>query len=173
MDVERSRELSMTQQPFRVIHPEQKLLSSASPVAVLRTPDDVRAVMRSGFSLRKRLYIALEIPGIPRSIALQLESQFNESLRECGCALGAKLALLGLLAPILWHLFGTAGTSSSWLTVAFQGCFIMFVGGGLGKFLGIGIARLQARRIAARLMIFVENPNGRGDGHVHMHKMGG
>jgi hypothetical protein len=152
------------------MQPEQKLLPSASRVAVLRTAGEVRAIMRSG--LRRRVYIALEIPGIPRSLASQLESQFNESLHECGCALGAKLAVLGLLAPILWHLFGTTGTTSSWLAVAFQACFTMFAGGGLGKFMGVGLARLQTRRIAARLMSFVENQD-RGEGHVHMHEMGG
>ena len=71
--------------------PKLRNPSIRTPVYVIRSADDL-SVLRRGPG-RSRLYVVLEIHGVPPKQALRWESRLNDHLRECGCATGARSIL--------------------------------------------------------------------------------
>jgi hypothetical protein len=141
-------------------------------VSVLRTAADLH-LLRQPRATRRRLYVVLEIGGVPSAQLLRWESRLNSHLRECGCALGAKFSAAALLASIVWQFVHHAWGLSHWPAFLLRTAVVVFAAGGLGKLLGLSFAELGIRRISSRLMTFVEGlPRGRGE-HVDLHKVGG
>lgn len=145
---------------------------AAISVSVIRTAADLN-LLQQPRAARRQLYVVLEIAGVPPDQSLRWESRLNSHLRECGCALGAKLSAAALLASIVWQFVHHAWGLSHWPAFLFRTAVVVLAAGGLGKLLGLSFAEFEIRRISSRLMTFVEGLPRGGGNHVDLYKMGG
>ncbi len=142
-----------------------------APVYVLRSAEDLN-VLRRGPG-RSRLYVVLEIPGVPNKQALRWESRLNDRLRECGCAAGALFAVAALLVSVLWQSFYRMWGLSNWPLFLLRTALLVIAAGGLGKLIGLGYAEVEIRRIASRLRRFAQRSSREGEDNVNLYKVGG
>jgi hypothetical protein len=141
-------------------------------VSVIRTATDLR-LLQLPRDARRRLYILLEVAGVPAAQSLRWESRLNSQFRECGCSMGACFSFAAVLASLTWQVVHRALALSHWPAFLLRTVVLVFVAGGLGKLLGLGVAELEIRHIASRLIKIVGNsPQGECD-HVDLYKVGG
>jgi hypothetical protein len=127
----------------RARHPDD------SAPLMLRTADDLHALKKSRLLYSKRPLVIC-IPGLSTDEAEALCSRLDRHRRDCGCSLGAKSMVLGVLVALawLWFSYGTMTAAFCWrlplLIPIGLGC------AGIGKAIGLSVAR---RRLARDLEI--------------------
>lgn len=121
------------------------VLQSVADVELLRI--HARAVRRL-----PRAGPKVAIPGLEAPRAQQLERRIRAYIQACGCAEGATMALIGMLSVLGWVVYGVALRGPRWgdLATAAAGLLLAVLGGGLGKLLGLAIARLRFERSCVR-----------------------
>jgi hypothetical protein len=128
-------------------------------VCFIRTAADLN-LLQQPRAARRRLYVVLEIAGIPPEQSLRWESRLNTLLRECGCTLGARFSAAALFASIIWQFLQHAWNLPSWPAFLLRTGLAVFIAGGLGKLAGLGLAEFRIRCISSRLTRLVENRSG-------------
>src|SRR6267142_1541998 len=118
---------------------------------IIRSRRDVESLLQLG-SDRGRLSVFVQISGLPREKSLEWEVKLNSFLHECGCSLGAKFVILALAVSILLQSF-----QSSWAIIHWPGFLLRtlaaaFAAGGIGKLIGIGVARVQLKKVAGQIL---------------------
>ncbi len=138
-------------------------LQTVEPRATkLPFPFSIALVVRSASdleSLRKmkrapRLHAFLRISGLPLETSKQWESKLNSSLKECGCSLGAKCALAGLAASLLWQTVFSLWSLSHWPVFFLRTLSVVLLAGGLGKSAGKIRARSEIRDVESKIRDF-------------------
>ncbi len=134
-------------------HAPSRLANSASAPRlplVLQSLADVELIRIHARAVRKlpRAGPKVAIPGLEAPCARQLEMRIRAYIQACGCAEGAATALIGLLSVLGWVAQGVALRGPQWsdLGTVVVGLLLAVLGGGLGKLLGLAIARLRFER---------------------------
>ena len=166
-----SRELSHMQQTSFGRQPRFRTSPISAPVCVLRSADDLNLLRRGPG--RSRLYVVLEIPGVPPKLALRWESRLNDHLRECGCASGALFAVVALVVSAFWQSFFRTWALSNWPSFLLRTALLIIAAGGLGKLFGLVYAEIDIQRITFRLRRFAQKSSQEGGDNVNLHKVGG
>lgn len=130
-------------------------------IVVVRSAADLASLRNSRRS--KNLRILLELPGISPQKTAEWENGLNEHLRECGCSLGAKFAIGGLAFSIVYQAFVLGWQSGNVVWFLLRAGGFMFAGAGLGKLLGLAIAKHRIVRIE-RMIADSEGPNVMANG---------
>jgi hypothetical protein len=151
--------------------PRVRTSPTSAPVRVLRSAEDLN-VLRRGPG-RSRLYVVLDIPGVPPKQALRWESRLNDHLRACGCATGALFAVAALVVSMFWQSFYRAWGFSNWPSFLLRTTLLVIAAGGLGKLIGLGYAEIDIQRIAFRLRRFAQRSSQEGEDNVNLYKVGG
>jgi hypothetical protein len=123
---------------------------------IVRTASDVE-MLRANTSAIRRLPskgVQVAIPGLEPRQAQRLRERVVAYVGACGCAEGGTAALIGLLCVIGWIAteIGTRGFRWSDVGVAAAGVLLAVLLGGLGKVLGVTIARLRLERCCRQIV---------------------
>lgn len=125
-------------------------LTSVTSVVRLDSRASVERVLAARAYLRvfmPRLEVAP--PGGDGETVRALQAKVDRLADECGCGLGAAVALAALGAWIVYAV-ATAPAFGVWGTV-WRGLVVTFVGATAGKLVGIGRARAELRGVLLRL----------------------
>ena len=133
-------------------------VANSTPAArlplVLQSVADVELVRVHARAVRRLPQTGpkVAIPGLEARRARQLEQRIRAYIRACGCAEGAATALVGMFSAIAWVAHGVALRGPRWsdLATAAAGLLLALLGGGVGKLLGLAVARLRFERSCVR-----------------------
>jgi hypothetical protein len=89
--------------------------------------------------------LIIELPGLPPAEAAALTERLNRYRNECGCSLGARCMVAGFAVTFIWFAVADGGFTIKFLWHVPLAFLAAFLGAGLGKFLGIVIARRRLR----------------------------
>ena len=139
---------------------------SVQPPLIIRSGADLRVLSRPGAASRWTA-VVLHVPGLPAEQSSRMESKLNRYLKECGCSLGAKCAVLALVGLGIWQF-----VQSPWSVWQRPGFLLrtfsaVLVVGVLGKLLGIAWAKAGTRRIGNQLSHFGERSSTEGRDHFN------
>ena len=127
---------------------------SAMIPLVLQSLADVELVRSHASAVRRmpRAGPRVAIPGLEAPCAQQLELRMRAYIEACGCAEGAAAALIGMLSVLGWVVHGVVLRGPRWsdFATAATGLLLAVLAGGLGKLLGLAIARLRFERSCVR-----------------------
>ena len=130
----------------------------------IRTTADLERLKANARALRKlpRAGLVVSIPGLNELHSRQLERSIRAYVHSCGCAEGAAAALIGAILVVGFIAFQMWTRGPQWSDVALVslGLSAAVLAGGLGKMLGITIARLRFERCCQRVIgsLSVERP---------------
>lgn len=130
----------------------------------IRTTADLERLKANARALRTlpRAGLMVSIPGLNELQRRQLERSIRAYVRSCGCAEGAAAALIGAILVVGFIAFQMWTRGPQWSDVALVslGLFAAVLAGGLGKMLGITIARLRFEHCCQRVIgsLSVEGP---------------
>jgi hypothetical protein len=118
---------------------------------VVRTAADVR-VLRDNSRAVRRLPaggVIVAVDHLDVDLARTLKASAAAYIRSCGCAEGGVCAIIVLLGVLVLIVFRIATHDIRWsdLGIAGAGFFMAVLAGGLGKLIGLTIARLRFERI--------------------------
>ena len=117
---------------------------------VVRTVADVEALRENSRAVRKLPANGLKIAidGLCADAAQTLKARISAYVRACGCAEGGACALIVLLGVFLFIALRIIARGAQWrdLGIAASGLLLAVLVGGLGKALGLTIARLRFER---------------------------
>jgi hypothetical protein len=122
----------------------------------VRTAADLEALKTNARAVRKlpRAGLEVRIPDLDPRQSRRLERRIRAYIRSCGCAEGAASALIGAILVIGFIAFRTWTRGPQWSDIAWLavGLFLAVVAGGLGKLLGMAIARLRFEHCCRRVI---------------------
>jgi len=117
---------------------------------VVRSAADLQLLRANPRAVRRLPSTGLEvaIAGLDAAHARRLEHRIRAYVRACGCAEGGAAALLGVLSTLAWVASHVAARGPQWSDLArvAVGVLLAVVLGGLGKLLGVAIARARFER---------------------------
>jgi hypothetical protein len=127
---------------------------------VVRTAADVETLRANSRAVRHLPATGLKIAidGLNRNAAQLLKSRIGTYVRACGCAeggAGAFIALLGVMGFITIRI-GVRGVQWSDLGTVAIGLLLAVLAGGLGKLIGLTIARLRFERCCSKVIQMIE-----------------
>ena len=141
--------------PHLAIHAEDRLLSlergdgspvyEAGSILVINEPEQLRALVGRKMLHSKQL-LAIRLPNLSESDGSMISERLNRYRSECGCSLGAKSMAVGFVATMICLVlrYGFFTAALVWrLPLAFLGGLLL---AGIGKAIGIAIARRGFRR---------------------------
>jgi len=122
----------------------------------VRSADDVRTLLAHSRAVRRLPGAGpeVDIAGLDAQKARRLERRIAGYIRACGCAEGGAAALIAMLGVIAWvdHAITARGPRWSDLAALAGGLALAALCGGLGKLLGLEIARLRFERSGAEVI---------------------
>jgi hypothetical protein len=133
-----------------------KAASSPRLPLIVRTAGDVEVLRNSPASLRR-----LPVRGIPVSLtgvaaenAREFENRLRAYIRACGCAEGGIAGILGMAAVVSWAIASIIrrGFRVGDIAFVFAALVIGALLGGLGKTLGLALARIRFVRSCDRIL---------------------
>jgi hypothetical protein len=89
--------------------------------------------------------LVIELPGMPPGESAALVERLNSYRNECGCALGARCMVAGFAVTLIWFAMADGLFKMKLLWHLPYALLAAFLCAGLGKFLGIVIARRRLR----------------------------
>ena len=135
-------------------HDNRNVQAGRLPLRI-RTAADVETLKANARSLRRLPCAGVEvrIPGLNPVHSRRLERRIRAYIRACGCAEGAAAALIGATLAIAFVTIQewTRGPQWSDLASLAMGLFLALLAGGLGRLLGITIARLRFEHCCRRV----------------------
>jgi len=110
----------------------------------------VRKLPRSG--------LTIAIDGLPVDATQTLHTRINAYVRACGCAEGGACALIALLGVFVFIALRILARGAQWsdLGMAAIGLLLAVLVGGLGKVLGLTIARLRFERCCEEVIQIIK-----------------
>jgi uncharacterized membrane protein len=122
----------------------------------VRTAADLEALKANARALRKlpRAGLEVRIPDLDPLQSRRLERRIRVYIRSCGCAEGAAAALIVAILAIGFIAFQAWTRGPQWSDIVWVavGLFLAVVAGGLGKLLGVAIARLRFEQCCRRVI---------------------
>jgi hypothetical protein len=117
---------------------------------VVRTEADVRALRANSRAVRRLPADGLKIAidGLNADATQTLKARIVAYIRACGCAEGGACALIALLGILVFVAVRISAHGTRWsdLGMAAAGLLLAVLIGGLGKQLGVTIARIRFER---------------------------
>ena len=117
---------------------------------IVRSADDVQTLRTHSRAVRRlpEHGVQIEVAGLEPLAAQSLMACLSAYARACGCAEGGAAALGGMLGVGVWIVARIATRGPRWTDVgaALAGVFLAVLLGGLGKLLGVAVARLRFER---------------------------
>lgn len=131
--------------------------SRASRLPLLvRTARDVETLKSNSRAVRKlpRAGLEVSIPDLHPVECRRLEQRLRSHIRSCGCAEGAAAALIGLLLVGSCVAIQVWTHGPQWIDVGMVivGALVAVLLGGLGKLIGVAIARLRFEYCCSRIL---------------------
>ena len=127
---------------------------------VVRTVADVAALQANSRAVRKLPADGLKIAidGLPADAAQTLKARISAYVRACGCAEGGACALIALLGVGVFIALRILARGARWsdLGMAAIGLLLAVLVGGLGKALGLTIARLRFERCCEEVIQMIK-----------------
>jgi hypothetical protein len=124
-------------------------------LATVRNAADLAALRR--LRERRRLHVALRVPGLAPDTARQWEARVNSNLHDCGCRASAQAMMVALAGSVIWQWLFSGWGISRWPAFLLQTILIVFLAGGVGKFLALAWADARLRTTIKRLRDFEES----------------
>jgi hypothetical protein len=128
---------------------------------VVRTLADVAALRANSRAVRRLpadgLKIAIE--GLHGDVAQQLPARISAYVRACGCAEGGAFALIALVGVFIFIALRIHHQGAHWsdFGITAIGVLLAVLVGGMGKALGLMIARLRFERCCEEVIQRIEN----------------
>lgn len=119
--------------------------SLTAGLLVFFSADELDILCEPSFA-RRRVVLFLQFPGIASEQLRKWERRLNAHFNACGCLTGAAFALFGLMGAIGWQLAFADWGLFHWPAFATRAVACLILLGGLGKVVGIRIARWRLRR---------------------------
>ena len=123
---------------------------------IVRTIGDVETLRNSLASLRRLpgRGIPVSLTGVPADEAGEFEHRLNAYVRACGCAEGGIAAILGMAIVAGWCIASIArrGFHLSDIGIFLGVVVVGALLGGLGKAVGLGVARIRFVRACDRIL---------------------
>lgn len=117
---------------------------------VVRTVEDVKVLRNNSRAVRRLpaggVIIAFE--GLDEDIAQTLKASSAAYIRSCGCGEGGVFALIAFIGVLVFLTIRIVSRGVSWsdLGLLAGGLLLAVLAGGLGKVIGLTIARLRFKR---------------------------
>lgn len=134
--------------------------------AIIRTADDIRTLLANSREVRKlpKNGIAVAIDGLDRSSAEKLQARILAYIRACGCATGGAVAIASLSVLLIAMTLQISQRGVRWIDL-FEGAMGLLgtmLLAGLGKLLGVVVARLRFERCCRDVVrILAKDHDGR------------
>ncbi|GAA5222295.1 hypothetical protein GCM10025777_29260 [Membranihabitans marinus] len=93
--------------------------------------------------------IKMNIGQLSQDENAQYEKYFNEYYNACGCEMGSFFCFVSILLYSIFEIFHN--DNINWLTVR-NGVIIFFLSAGLGKIIGIFIAKMRLKKEVTELL---------------------
>ena len=117
---------------------------------VVRTLADVAALRANSRAVRRLPAdgVKIAIEGLPNDVAQKLKARISAYVRACGCGEGGACALIALGGVITFIALRIHQQGAHWsdLGITAIGLLLAILAGGLGKALGLTMARLRFER---------------------------
>lgn len=117
---------------------------------VVRTVEDVKVLRNNSRAVRRLpaggVIVAFE--GLDEDIAQTLKASSAAYIRSCGCGEGGAFALIAFIGVLVFFTIRIVSRGVSWsdLGLLAGGLLLAVLAGGLGKVIGLTIARLRFKR---------------------------
>ncbi len=120
--------------------------AAGARMLVFSQPRELDVLRRPGLA-RGRTVLLLRFRGVEPEKQQRWQRVLNARLNACGCSTGAALSIAGLLTSLLWQQSHGGWGVSHWGGFALRAATGVLLGAGLGKAIGIRVARWDLRRI--------------------------
>jgi hypothetical protein len=129
-------------------------------VIIFHSPSELDLLRRPGF-VKGRALLLLQFPGIAPDQLQRWQRVLNSRFNACGCATGAATGLCGLLGAVIAQSWLGGWGAAHWVAFGLRAAAGLILGTGLGKIVGIRLARWDLRRVADSIQGSITFPESR------------